>query len=63
MLSISPTYLLYYLPLIIAIAVVFGGTRHEDTRLIIQHSLHTARWVTGFMAIVFVVMLILDWMA
>lgn len=62
MLSISPTYLLYYLPLIIAISLVFGATRHEETGLILQHSLHTARWISGFMALVFVVLLVMDWM-
>lgn len=62
MLSISPTYLLYYLPLIIAISLVFGATRHEDTKLIIKHAAHTARWITGFMAIVFAVLLVMDWM-
>jgi len=62
MLSISPTYLLYYLPLIIAISLVFGATRHEDLRLILRHAAHTARWITGFMAIVFAVLLVMDWM-
>lgn len=61
MLSISPTYLLYYVPLIIAISLVFGATRHEDIRLILKHAGHTARWITGFMALVFVVLYTLDW--
>ncbi len=63
MLTISWTYLLYYLPLIVSISLVFGATRHEDMNLILKHALHTARWITGFMAIVFVAMLVLDWMA
>lgn len=63
MLSISPTYLLYYLPLIVAVSLVFGATRHEDQTLILKHALGTARWITGFMAIVFVVMVVMDWMA
>lgn len=62
MLSISPTYLLYYLPLIVAISLVFGATRHEDLTLIMKHAIGTARWITGFMAIVFVVLLVMDWM-
>ncbi len=63
MLSISPTYLLYYLPLIVAISLVFGATRHEDLKLVFKHAWHTARWITGFMAIVFFAMLVMDWMA
>ena len=62
MLSISPTYLLYYIPLIITIAMVFGATRHEDTTLILQHSWYTARWITGFMAIIFAVLYLLGWL-
>ena len=62
MLEISPTYLLYYLPLIVAISLVFGATRHEDTSLIIKHSLATARWITGFMGIIFGILCVLDWM-
>lgn len=61
MLAIQPSYLLYYLPLIIAISIVFGATRHEDTSLILQHSWHTARWITGFMAIIFVVLFVVEW--
>jgi hypothetical protein len=63
MLSISPTYLLYYVPLIITISLVFGGTRHEDTSLILRHAFLTGRWITGFMAIIFAVLCLLDWLA
>lgn len=62
MLSISPTYLLYYIPLIISISLVFGATRHEDTRLVLKHSAHTARWVTGFMGIIFAVLVVIEWL-
>ena len=62
MLPISPSYLLYYLPLIIAIALVFGGTRHENTKLIVQHALQTGRWITGFMGIIFIVVCIHNWL-
>ncbi len=62
MLSISPSYMFYYVPLIIAIAMVFGATRHEDTSLILTHAWQTARWITGFMAIIFAVLFVLDWM-
>ena len=63
MLSISPTYLLYYLPLIIAISLVFGATRHEDMRLILKHATHTGRWITGFMLLVCLILYSLNWIA
>ncbi|GAA4452970.1 MULTISPECIES: hypothetical protein [Novipirellula] len=62
MLSISPTYLLYFVPLLISISLVFGATRHEDNSLIIKHALGTGRWICGFMAFIFVVLCILNWM-
>lgn len=62
MLSISPTYLLYYLPLIVSISLVFGATRHENMTLILQHALGTARWITGFMGIIFVILYGIGWM-
>lgn len=62
MISISPTYLMYYLPLIISISLVFGATRHEDTQTILQHASYTARWITGFMAVIFVILMVINWM-
>ena len=62
MISISPTYLLYYIPLIISISLVFGATRHEDTQTILRHAFYTARWITGFMATIFVVLLAINWL-
>ncbi len=62
MISISPTYLMYYVPLIISISLVFGATRHEDTQTILKHAMYTARWITGFMAVIFVALLLMDWM-
>ncbi|MEO1526673.1 MAG: hypothetical protein AAFX06_14650 [Planctomycetota bacterium] len=62
MISISPTYLLYYIPLIITISLVFGATRHENTQTILKHAFGTARWITSFMAIIFLVLMAIDWM-
>lgn len=61
MLSISPTYLLYFLPLLLAISVVYGATRHEDTGAIIHQALHSGYWVAGFMGIIFAVLLVIGW--
>lgn len=61
MLSISPTYLLYYVPLMIAIALVFGATRHEEMSAILKHAGHTARWITGFMGMIFVILYFVGW--
>ena len=59
--SITFTYLLYYVPLIVAVSLVFGATRHENPQMIVKHSLGTARWITGFMLILMVVLFFFDW--
>ena len=62
MLSISPTYLLYFLPLLLAISVVYGGTRHEDTGAVVRQAVHTASWIATFMGVIFAVLLVIGWM-
>lgn len=57
MLSISPIYLLYYIPLLVAVSLVYGATRHEDMQLILRHAGYTAYWITCFMGIIFLILL------
>jgi len=59
MLSISPTYLLYYIPLLVAISLVYGATRHEDMRLVLHHAVYTAYWITAFMGVIFLIIWIM----
>ncbi|MGV3484847.1 MAG: hypothetical protein ACO1RT_10560 [Planctomycetaceae bacterium] len=59
MLSISITYLFYYVPLVIAISLVYGGTRHENLRLILMHAGYTAYWITAFMGIIFALLFVM----
>ena len=50
--SWSSTQLWYSVPLIVAISLVYGATRHELMVPILHHAWRTARWIVGFMAIV-----------
>ncbi|MEC7407850.1 MAG: hypothetical protein VX694_02510 [Planctomycetota bacterium] len=59
MLPISLTYMLYYFPLIIAIAIVFGATRHESIEMIQFHAWQTGKWITGFMGVIFIVLYVI----
>ena len=59
MLSISVTYLFYYVPLVVAISLVYGGTRHENLRLVLLHAAYTAYWITAFMGIIFALMFVM----
>jgi len=48
----SPEYLLYYLPLMVSVALVLAATRHERTDLIIKQAISQTVWFTVFMLIV-----------
>jgi hypothetical protein len=51
----------YALPLIVAISLVYAATRHERMRAVLVHAAHTALWIFGFMAIVFVLLVLVSW--
>ncbi|MBI1248427.1 hypothetical protein GC197_11395 [bacterium] len=50
--------LIYALPLIVVVSLVYGATRHETWPAILKHSWDTAVWIVGFMGVVFLVILI-----
>ena len=54
--------LLYAVPLIIAVSLVYAGTRHEKISHIWQHATRMAGMITLLMGIVFAVLLMLEWM-
>lgn len=43
---------LYAIPLVVVISLVYGATRHEYLREIVEHSIRSACWVVGFMALI-----------
>ena len=51
----------YALPLIIAVSLVYSATRHEQMQPILHHALRIGVWIVGFMAVVFVVLLLFLW--
>jgi hypothetical protein len=52
----------YYLPLLVAISLVYGATRHELPGPILKHAWHTAVWMTTFIGGIFLVVLCLTWL-
>lgn len=46
----------YILPLIVAVSLVYGATRHELPRPILYHAWHTAVWMAVFMGGIFAVL-------
>lgn len=53
--------MLYALPLIVAVSLVYSGTRYEDTKLILSHALRTAIWIIVFMAIIYGLLALVAW--
>jgi len=46
----------YILPLILSVSLVYGATRHELPKPILQAAWHTALWMAVFMGGIFVVL-------
>jgi hypothetical protein len=50
----------YSLPLIVVISLVYAATRHELMAPILEHAVRFGLWVIGFMAVVFVVLMLIS---
>ena len=48
-------------PLIVAISLVYSGTRHEQPGAILEHSVRLGIWITGFMGVVAAILFMLSW--
>ncbi|WP_075086544.1 hypothetical protein [Mariniblastus fucicola] len=48
----------YSLPLIAVVSLCYGATRHEHLREIAIHAIRTCIWVLGFMALIFLVVVL-----
>jgi hypothetical protein len=51
----------YALPLVIAVSLVYGATRHETMQPILHHAIRFGTWIIGFMAVIFVLLLLGTW--
>ncbi len=51
----------FAIPLIIAIALVYAGTRFEELPEILWYAARVARWIVGFMLVLLLVLLVLSW--
>jgi len=52
----------YYLPLLVAISLVYGATRHELPGPIMRQAWNTAVWMTTFIGAIFLIILVLTWL-
>lgn len=51
----------YAIPLIVAIAVVYAGTRFEELPQIFRYSVRVAQWIVIFMLVLLGFLLVLSW--
>lgn len=51
----------YLLPLLVAVSLVYGATRHEYLQPILHHAYKSALWMVSFMFTVFAVLWALSW--
>jgi hypothetical protein len=61
MASIGINQLWHMVPLIVAISLVYGATRHENMGQILVNSVRAAWWIISFMGIICLILLLLDW--
>ena len=52
----------YAVPLIVVVSLVYSATRHEDTAQILVQALRTGVWIVCFMAVIFLILMILAWL-
>lgn len=53
--SIWEAQIWYAVPLIVAVSLVYGATRHEHLKEIVIQCYKSAVWVLGFMGIIFAI--------
>jgi hypothetical protein len=59
--SLLNTQLWHLVPLVIAVSLVYGATRHELMGPIIEHAYRAGVWIVGFMAIIFAILFVVSW--
>ena len=58
---LAATHLLYALPLIVAVSLVYAATRHEQAGPIQLNAARIGTWILGFMAVILAVLLLISW--
>lgn len=61
LLANSTGLLWHAIPIILAISLVYGATRHELLKPILWHAYHTAVWIVGFMLIIAAILVTVSW--
>jgi hypothetical protein len=62
LLASSAGFLWHAIPIILAISLVYGATRHELVGPILHNAYRTAVWIVGFMAVIFAILWVISWL-
>jgi len=57
----SSHFLWHAIPIIIAISLVYGATRHELMGPILHSAYRTTVWILGFVAVIAVILILISW--
>jgi hypothetical protein len=60
--AFGATRLLYAVPLITSVSLVYAATRHEEMGPILVHALRFAIWIVVFMGIVLAIIQFMSWL-
>ncbi len=61
LIALSVNFLWFSIPPVITVSLVYAATRHEETLPILHHAFRVAVWIAGFMAVVFVILMLMQW--
>jgi hypothetical protein len=61
-LASSVNQLWFSIPLIVAISLVYGATRHEEMGPILHHAVRTGAWIIGFMLVIAAILAGFSWL-
>ncbi len=61
LLGASTGFIWHAIPIIAAISLVYGATRHELMGPILYSAYRTAVWILGFVAVIVAILLVISW--
>lgn len=61
--EVAVNQLWYMAPLIVAISLVYGATRHEYMAPVFKNALRAGWWIVSFMGLIFLVLVVMTWLA
>jgi hypothetical protein len=62
LLGYSSYFLWHAIPIIIAISLVYGATRHELMEPILHSAYRTTLWILGFVGVIATILMIISWL-